>query len=411
MKSKTLAAALILLILVFTAVFINAYCHLFKAASEMAQKRLIDNSIFTFFITPIFFWLSAYLCRQFCLNASGHHLQSAINQLKKDPNDFEKAAPFLNARFVIVKAVSSLVASFGGGALGMEGPATHMSAGIFATFANRYKQFLPKLRIETCVISGAAVGLCLAFSAPFAAVAFGAEKLFKMGYENFKQSIIFVVVMVAIVSMISSEIDPMFNFHVVNFDLKIIWQALIVTSFVCAFLAFVLKTIINKFHAKILGIKSNFWHIIPLAIGLIVAVISFYSGINSFTGGLKTTQQALSSDVAFLSYQEVGGRILNTILTFISGSAGGLIAPAIAMGTGIGSIISTFFLEVNLDIFLLIGMAAFLSVILGEPIAAAIIVFEVTGQSIQALPFLLTATLISLMVWKGCDKIREKLFG
>jgi H+/Cl- antiporter ClcA len=405
LKSLTL----ILLLLISTAVFITVYCDMFDEVGLAAKKRLLDYPFLTFFITPFFFWISAYLCHRYSPNASGHHLQSAINQLKKDSNSFEKISDFLNVRLVVVKAISSLISSFGGGSLGKEGPSVHMSAGIFAVFADRYKRFLPKISLETWVISGGAVGLTLVFNAPIAGIVFATEKLFKMGYKNLKQSIFLAIIFVILASIIFPKSGSMFLFHEVSFRNEAIWWPLIFTAIICGVLAFIFKSVCGSLYLKICGIKSNSWHMIPIALGLVVACINFYSGIYSFSGGIQTIQQALSSDHTLLSYKEVGGRILNTILTFSSGSAGGLIAPAMAIGAGIGSIVSTLVLNADISIFLLIGMAAFLSIVLGEPITAAIIIFETTGQNIQSLPFLLSAAIISFMIWSAIEKIKIQL--
>ncbi len=176
-QNIALAALLVLPLLVTTAIFITNYCHLFDGAGLLAKKRLLDHPAISFCVTPLFFWMSAYLCRRYSPNAAGDHFKSAVTQLKKDPNDFEKLSAFLNIRLVIVKTVSSLLSSFGGGALGKEGPSVHMSAGIFAIFANAYAKFLPKINLDAWVISGSAVGLTLAFNAPIAGIIFAVEKI------------------------------------------------------------------------------------------------------------------------------------------------------------------------------------------------------------------------------------------
>ncbi|MES2962086.1 MAG: chloride channel protein [Pseudomonadota bacterium] len=409
MKLEKLLKSLVLVLglLASIVVFITLYCHLFDETGVIAKKRLLDYPLLTFFITPFFFWSSAYICRKYCPNASGNYLQSAINQLKTEPHNFEKAAQFLNFRLVIIKTISSLLSSFGGGALGKEGPSVHMSAGIFAVFADRYKRFLPKINIETWVASGSAIGLTLAFNTPLSGISFAAEKLFKMGYKNFKQSILIVVIFVILVTIIFHPTGSIFLLHKVKFYEMENWWPLIVIIAICALLASILKSACNYFYLKIRNIKSNSWHLIPIGFGLIVAATNFYSGIYSFSGGIHTIEQIFGNNI-FLSYKEVGGRIINTFLTFSSGSAGGLIAPALAIGASIGSVANSLILSADMGIFLLVGMVAFLSVMLGEPITAAIIVFETTGQNIEALPFLFIITIISFALWKMLEGIIQK---
>jgi H+/Cl- antiporter ClcA len=49
---------------------------------------------------------------------------------------------------------------------------------------------------------------------------------------------------------------------------------------------------------------------------------------------------------------------------------------------------------------MLVGMTAFLGAILGEPITAAIIVFETTGYNYQNLPYLVALSCISSLIFK-----------
>lgn len=406
--NKILTLLLTPLAIIATALFIITYCDLFDDLSLLAKARLLNHPLLTFFVTPTLFWLSAYLCRKYSPNAAGNHLPSALAQLKKYPNNFEKVAPFLNTRLVIVKTISSLISSFGGGALGKEGPSVHMSASIFAIFSQRFHKFVPKINLETWILAGSAVGLTLVFNAPIAGIIFVFEKLVKIGYKNFKQDVFWALLSVAIVTIIFHRTGAIFSLHEVNFEISNLWHLMILTAVICGVLSLTVKSLCHFFYLKTSAIKSNWWHTIPLIIGLAVAVINFHSGIYAFGGGIHTIQQTFFSDSALLSHQEVWSRILNTILTFASGSAGGLIAPAMTIGAGLGSIASTFAPNADIGIFLLIGMAAFLSVMLGEPVTAALIILETTGQDIAAVPFLLAAALISFWSWKGIEKVKGK---
>jgi H+/Cl- antiporter ClcA len=404
--TKILMPLLVILLIALTIFFIAIYCDIFDEFGAIAKRRLIEYPIITFFVTPLFFWVSAFLCRKFSPNAAGHNLQTAIEVLKENPNNFSKISPYMNFRLVLVKALSSAFSTFGGGSLGKEGPSVHMSAAIFTIFANRYKKFLEKIDLEAWLFAGCALGLTIAFNAPIAGVVFASEKLSKFGFKTFRKNIFWVLIIIAITTLLFARQSPFFNFNEVAFSLESgMLKALILTTLICGFVAVIVKRASYYFLFKISGIESNYWHLIPITAGFVVAYINFYSGIYSFSGGIWTIQQTLNSDFALLSYREVGARIVNTIITFASGSAGGLIAPAMAIGTGIGSVMSSLLGNADLGAYLLFGMVAFLSVIVGEPIAAAVIVFETTGQNITALPFLLAASFIAFGILKGIARV------
>lgn len=389
-----------------TALFAIHYCHLFDNFGILAKERLVNFPLRTFVVTPLFFWIAAYLCRGFSPHAAGNHLHLALSELKKDPNAFDKVSTFLNIRLVMIKAISSLIACLGGGALGKEGPSVHMSAGIFACLAEKYKKFLPKISLETWVTTGTAAGLAIAFNAPIAGVIFIIEKLSKAKFRNFRTHTVWTLIVISIITVIFYRPYPLFNFHNLSFNIRNEAALLIVTALICGAAAFFFQSANNFFYVRISRIRSKWWHAIPILAGITVAGINFYCGIYSFSGGIHTAQEALSSTTPLLSYKEVLGRILNTIITFSSGCAGGLIAPAMAIGTGIGSIISNLMPNVDIGIFLLIGMVAFLGAVLGEPITAAIVIYEAANQSVDNIPFLAAAAIIASTLFKGIGRVK-----
>ncbi len=396
---------------ILTVFLIEQYCQAFNQFGLFAKDRLLNQPILVLIITPAFFWMSAYLCRKFAVNASGNsveHFRESLIEAEKTPYHFGKLSDLLGVKVIIIKTVSSLLCVFGGGALGREGPAVHMSAGIFAIIANKLKSFLPNIKVETWVLAGGATGLTVAFHAPIAGFVFAVEKLIKSKPKNLISDAIWVLAVILIV------IGALYYHHTAAFDANANFQfssqiiLLIFTAIICGLVAFFFKKINKYFYSKLASIKSNWWHLIPIMAGLAVAVISLYCGVYSFSGGVYTVDAALLSPDTLLSYKEVGGRIINTIISFISGCAGGLVAPAIAIGAGIGSIASSFMPSANVDVFLLIGMAAFLGAVLGEPIAAAIIIFEITGQSVSNIAFLLLSSVASFAVLKMVEKYYPK---
>jgi H+/Cl- antiporter ClcA len=400
---------LVMLIILLAAIFIDKYSNVFDSLGLMAKKRLLDNPMLFFAVTPIAFWISAYLCRRYSPNSAGNNLTLALMELQKNPNDFSKVSPFLNHPLVFIKAASSLIASFGGGALGKEGPSAHMFAALFATFSNKYKKFLPKISLESWVFAGSAAGLAIVFNAPIAGLAFIVEKLSKVKFENFNKRIFLTLITILSIAIIFYRVDPIFYVHPFNFDISLeVLLGLVSTAVICGIVAVIFKKIIQNLYIKILNIKSTWWHLIPIVAGLLSAFISFHAGIYSFGGGIETIKISLLEAEAVLSYQEVVGRILNTALTFISGCAGGLIAPAMTIGASIGSVLGAFVDNAEIGIFLLVGMAAFLGVILGEFITAAVIVFEVTKLDIKIIPFLLASVIISALIAKITSKVAYK---
>jgi H+/Cl- antiporter ClcA len=404
--------ALVLLVAttIASSFFILEYCKLFFDFGIEAKERLLINPLLAFFVPPIFFWGSAYLCRKFAKNSSGNtatHIETSLMRLKKSPNSLDEVSTKLNFHSAIVNAASSLASTFGGGALGREAPSVYISASFFAVAAQKFKKFLPKINLETWIFAGSAAGFAIAFHAPIAGFIYIVEKLFSAKSKNFLDDIFLTAIALFVVIIILHKTDPLFATYNLHFWFgpELIIIALI--AMVCGIAAFFFKAISVELYAKTAKIKSNLWHLIPISAGFLVSIISIYGGIHSFSGGIKSAQDALSGAHSFFSYQEVLARLLNTMVTFISGCAGGLVAPAIAIGAGIGSLFSHLMIGIDIKIFILSGMVAFLSPVLGMPFTAAMVILETSSQPILAFPFLFFSSAISFFAGKLIIKFRK----
>jgi H+/Cl- antiporter ClcA len=392
----------VIFIVSLVAIFIGSYCNLFDEASIAAKNRVVNNPLLSFIFTPVFFWISASLCRFYSPKASGNNFYPIYQDLEKNPNSYRKISPLANIKIIMVKAFSSIIACFAGGSLGKEAPSIHMSAGIFANFATKYQKFLPNISIKNWVLAGTASGLAIAFAAPISGIILVIEKISKSkinNLKNLKTDLSWSLIIVSIIVLIYHP-NNLFAVKKSNFLFDYYLLIFLLIAIFCSFVAMIFYFLAEFFYHKIASIKTNWWHLIPISIGILVSYINYYAGIHSFSGGIIASQQAFASEGILFSYNEVIARIFNTILTYISGCAGGLIAPAMAIGTGIGSIFASYFSDPNITIFMLVGMTAFLGAILGEPITAAIIVFETTGYNYQNLPYLVALSCISSLIFK-----------
>lgn len=405
-----------IIFIVLTAAFVAAlvlkYGDVFFELEIAAKTRLLENPKLVFIFTPIFFWFSAYICRKYARNSSGNtsnHIDASLLRLKKNPESLGKLSGKLNSRSVIVNITSSLLATFGGGALGREAPSVYMSASIFAVVAQKLKKILPKINFESWIFAGSAVGFAIAFHAPIAGFVYVVEKLFLAKARNFLNDIFWTVIVLFVVIFVLHQAEPIFFVHNLQFWFGYEVLVIALLAIFCGVLALSFKHISIFLYGKIDGIKSNFWHAIPILAGIIVAVVSIYGGVYSFSGGIQTARYALSDEGILLSYNEVIARVINTGVTFISGCAGGLVAPAIGIGAGIGSIFSSLMTTIDPRIFILSGMAAFLSPILGMPFTAAMVILETSSQPILAFPFLFFASASAFFAGKIVNKIYLKI--
>ncbi|MFD0934569.1 chloride channel protein, partial [Methylobacterium trifolii] len=127
--------------------------------------------------------------------------------------------------------------------------------------------------------------------------------------------------------------------------------------------------------------------------GLGVALCGLASGGTVYGTRYEEARAILHGDApAALDYAPL--KFLATILSAISGIPGGLFAPSLAVGAGLGGAVQGVFSGVPVGALVLIGMVAYLTGVLQAPITSFVIVTEMTQDHAMMIP-LMVAALVS----------------
>lgn len=392
------------------------YSEAFIYGTLIARKRFTDYPSIIFITTPVFFVLGAWLCRKFAPNAAGsgpEHVLGALKKLAATDQKDTNVAEYLSLRVLMVKILSSLVCIAGGGALGREGPVVQISASIFVIVAQKIKHITPNFDMRAWIIAGSAAGLAAAFNTPLAGIVFAIEELSQFHVEqkfsSFKTKAFFAVLVSGVTAQFITGSYVLFDFQMMHFKWEMMMAlVLLLVASICGFFAFILKSSCNKLTTWRNGITGKKWFLIPIAAGLLVALVSYTIGINSFGAGMFALQDSLQSGYV-ITMQDTIGRFVNVIATYASGCAGGLLLPALALGAGVGAGGSLLLPMEDSRIFIATGMASFLGALLNAPLTAAVLVLEVTNQRELILPLFL-ATLTASWIFQICNNNYTKIF-
>src|SRR5262249_4604429 len=117
------------------------------------------------------------------------------------------------------------------------------------------------------------------------------------------------------------------------------------------------------------------------------------SGDTVYGTGYEQVKTALEHDAALP--QDFGVlKFLATTFAAISGIPGGIFAPSLAVGAGLGCNIASLFHDVPLGGFMLLGMVSYFAGVVQAPITAFVIVTEMTDNHGMVVP-LMAAALIA----------------
>ncbi|HEY9051376.1 MAG TPA: chloride channel protein, partial [Gammaproteobacteria bacterium] len=84
-------------------------------------------------------------------------------------------------------------------------------------------------------------------------------------------------------------------------------------------------------------------------------------------------------------------KLLATVVSYLSGIPGGIFAPSLATGAGIGSHIAEWLTAYPHGVLVLLAMVGYFSGVVQAPITAFVIVMEMTDQNQLILPMMVTA--------------------
>ncbi len=392
-----------------TAILVGAvavgYARIFEFF-EHAAKDILRFHPHVFLIScPMLFWLGAFVVRKFEPEARGsgpHHIVMALKALEtKEDEKLVEAKRHLGTRTSVITAISSWLGALGGMSLGREAPTVQITAGLALSVGLRCRKWLPRVDLHSWIVAGAAGGLAAAFNTPLGGVAFALEELSKV-HLNKLRSYIFTAVIVAGLTAQAFQ-GPYFAFEIErlkDLSLSMIFPAMLmgILCGVLSTLLFMVWRFLSRAERRLDGFSRNLW---PIVAGMAVGLIGYYFGPRTFGGGVRFLEHIFTDPVAAtnLEISEVVGRFFATIFSASSGVAGGTLAPSLAIGSGVGSLVeqTQLFGAIAPNLLAILGMTAFLSATLSAPLTAVILVQEITDQPNIVIPLFAAALTSALM--------------
>ncbi|HUP64091.1 MAG TPA: chloride channel protein [Thermoanaerobaculia bacterium] len=287
-----------------------------------------------------------------------------------------------------------------GSSLGREGPTVQICAGIASTLGKAAG--LSRKSLRRLLPVGAAAGVAAAFNAPIAAVTFAIEEI----VGDLDQAVLSgVIIAAAVAAAIERSVlgqHPAFQITQ-QYELKHTSSLLLYA--ILGVLAAVVSVI---FTDLLLAVRRWFrdFHIMPiwmrpavggLGTGLLAALALWWvqaSGI--LGGGYSTLSAALSGHLVVRTLLVLMVlKLLATVLSYASGGAGGIFAPALFIGGMLGGSVGYLDQAVftgsseQVGAFALVGMGAVFAGTIRAPITSVLIIFEMTDGYALILPLMI----------------------
>ncbi|MXS71457.1 chloride channel protein [Chryseobacterium binzhouense] len=370
---------------VITGFFAVMYAKIFAWGENLLHFILNWHDWMIFIIAPIGFVLSWWLVKEFAPNAKGSGIPQVMAAVElANPKEHRKIRSLLSLKIIIFKILSSVVLVIGGGAVGREGPTIQIAGSIFRKVNEYLPDWWPKISKKNMIMTGAAAGLAAAFNTPLGGIVFAVEELSKTHINYFKTALFTAVIIAGLTAQTLAGSYLYLGYPKTNDVSLMVMFPIILVAGVAGILASQLSVIMLRINhwkkRKLKTDRSNILFLIGCA--LIIACISFFISREILGSGKEIMERVLFTQDKHEAWYVPVLRMFGPALSFTSGGAGGIFAPALTAGASIGSVISGIIhLTPNeTNVVVLGGMVAFLTGITRAPFTSAIIVLEMTDR-------------------------------
>lgn len=355
-------------------------------------------------ITPAIGAAGVWLTRRYFPGAEGSGIPQVIATLHDDGT---LASRLLSIRILVGKIAVSCLSIVGGFTIGREGPTIHVGAILMFNLRRFYPQRLRAIRgidlERRLVLAGAAAGLSAAFNAPLAGVVFAIEELSRSFEQRTSGVLITAIIFAGVVSLGLQGNYTYFGTinigsHFPDLLAVAVLMIGVVSGVAGGLFCWLLLNTRRWIPASVTSWRGRRPVVFGAACGLIIAVIGVVSGGHTFGSGYAEARAMLEGQAQLSAWYPLL-KMASMLGSYLPGVPGGLFAPSLAIGAGIGNVLHLLFGQMQLPMLIALGMVGYLAAVTQSPITAFVIVIEMINGHALVLSLMATA-LISSQVSK-----------
>jgi H+/Cl- antiporter ClcA len=241
------------------------------------------------------------------------------------------------------------------------------------------------------VMAGGAAGIAAAFNTPLAGIMFAIEEMSRSFEQRTSGTLITAVVIAGITAIALQGNYTYFGSAKVEVDIiGNVLLAILVCGIAGGLAGGLFSYLLVNCNRLINPLQNRWPLIIAGTCGLIIALIGLASDGQTFGTGYHEARLLVSGEgeviEGFTFY-----KVIATLVSYLSGIPGGIFAPSLAAGAGLGSVFSPWFSSTPETAIVILCMVGFFSAVVQTPLTAIIIVMEMTDNQTLLLPIMMTA--------------------
>jgi H+/Cl- antiporter ClcA len=365
---------------------------LFAIAADHANGLFFhgvsDRPWLAFILCPGGLMLVSWLTRHWFPGTQGSGIPQTLAALEARRHQGLRSK-VLSMRIAFGKMLLTLLGLLSGASIGREGPTVHVGASIM--FALGRKVPVPPHYLERALIlSGGAAGVAAAFNTPIAGVVFAIEELSR-SFEEKTNGIVLTAVILA--GITAQAVLGNYNYFGTSTAVMGGWQdwiAIPVCGVAGGLLGGLFSQILITGSERIAPVRLRDPMLVAAGCGLAIAAAGFASGNLSYGTGYGEAREIISSGQAITTGYPFY-KFFATVASYLSGIPGGIFAPSLASGAGVGADLALLFPQLSPQVFIMLGMVGYFAGVVQTPLTGFIIVMEMTDDHSLLLPLMATS--------------------
>lgn len=340
-------------------------------------------------VTPLGFALAVMLAGRFFPNSQGSGIPQVI--AARELSDQAARGRLVSIRIAVGKVLLTLLGLLCGASAGREGPTVQIGASLMFAVGRLSPRRQPGL-----ILAGAAAGVAAAFNTPLAGIIFGIEELGRSFETRTSGLVVGAVIAAGLTSLALVGNYTYFGTSAAMLADGTDWLAIPVCGVAGGLLG-------GLFSRILIVVAGGLPGRLGAAVGSRPILFAVLCGAAVAGCGIVSDGATYGTGYAQVKAMLYGGETLPdsfallklaaTVFSAISGIPGGIFAPSLAVGAGLGVDMAQLFPGAPLGAIILLGMVSYFAGVVQAPITAFVIVSEMTDNHAMMVPLMVAAVI------------------
>lgn len=362
-------------------------------ASALCDRLVAWDPWVMLALTPAGLALSSWLTRTWFRGAQGSGIPQTIAALHLE--NVTIVDRLLSLRIAFGKIMLTTLGLLAGASIGREGPTVQVGAAIMHAFGRWLNLSTVSVR-RGLILAGGASGVSAAFNTPLGGIVFAIEELSHSFEQRTSGTMLTGVILSGVTAIALVGNYTYFGHTDVVVPIGISWIAVLTCGILGGISGGVFSAILIRTSQGLPGALGQFVARRPIVFaalcGLVLAILGLASGGITYGTGYIQAREIIAGQTSYPASFFIL-KYIATIVSYCSGIPGGLFAPSLAIGAGIGGWVAQFLPHTTPGAVVLLGTVAYFSAVVQAPLTASVIVMEMSDNQQVTLALLATSFL------------------